>query len=450
MEPEECVCEREIGRKGQPDHVCRARRVDGERGEKVEAAAAEARRVHDRVAGRRQLRHERVVARATSSWHRVDFGKVRRVRDPGDVGGARCVDFDGEADVWQRAAEVRRVDEAGAGGIEFRDESIIRSEAVRVPEQWVHRREVDRRCASGDVRVSGPVHGDSAGDVVAAASDVRRIGDLRIDDERHPLVVAAHVEAYAPCSVHPIPARDRRATGRRLLVDRRPQLTHLVCADVHDEIARGLVDEDVVRSVHRDADGRHVRAWGDHKVVLEGASAAVVHHVDPVVGTNAPNPGVRRHVRMPSTRVVAEEVVRLSIEQLLALHARRRRRPLETHPQRPSPAAACEGQDRLVLGHERRSASEARDEPHARVGLTLVGFEAHRSTAERVVSRARRRRRRHLLRARSLRREPRRACRNGGEARKGDEDGGEASNTVCVHGSSPRVCPPFGGVAASR
>jgi hypothetical protein len=219
--------------------------VDGDPAGRVEAAAAEIRRVGEPPAVGRQLRRERVRLPARRArpgvagelrLQRVGRGEVRRIGLARDVGAAGGVEPDRGRGVVALPTQVGRVEQAVARAVELRDE--------RVPEQRVapdlvagvpglerasRRREVARRRHPGDVDVAGGVDGDALRVVGDAASDVGRI-------DGRPVAVQLGDEGVAVAAEAPGgPFRAREVRRRRLA--RQVRVAVRVDRDRRDRVA---------------------------------------------------------------------------------------------------------------------------------------------------------------------------------------------------------------------
>ena len=86
----------------------------------------------------------------------------------------RSVHGNAAATVKATAAEVRRVDKPGAGGIHFRHESVTATGQGRL-EGTNGRRKIAGVSRARDVGVAGGVHGDGAAEVAATPAEVRRV-----------------------------------------------------------------------------------------------------------------------------------------------------------------------------------------------------------------------------------------------------------------------------------
>src|SRR5205085_3431636 len=87
-----------------------------------------------------------------------------------------------------------------------------------------------------------------------------------------------------------------------------------------------------LRSVDTEADTAGIRAWRDREVILQLPLVAVVKEVDAGVDALVANAPVRRDVRAPLLRVIADEVVDLP---RLRLSRRRPRPPVRAHELHP-------------------------------------------------------------------------------------------------------------------
>src|SRR5262249_10170040 len=144
---------------------------DGEAG--VGAVAAEVRRVHQGRAGGVDLRDEGV---AEAEIRRLDGVLDREVRRAGLAGDVRVVGgvYGGvQAAVGAAAAEVGGVDQRGAARIELRDERVAGPDVARL--DGVLNREVRRARLAGDVGVADRVDRDIGPLVLAAAAEVGRV-----------------------------------------------------------------------------------------------------------------------------------------------------------------------------------------------------------------------------------------------------------------------------------
>src|SRR5262249_6662258 len=105
----------------------------------------------------------------------VDRWKVRRVGCACQVSVAGTIHSNAAAVVIVAAAEVGRVDEGAAGGVQLRHEGVGGMAAAAPVEsrlQGVLGREVGRGGSAGDVGVAGAVHRDAAANVIVAASEI--------------------------------------------------------------------------------------------------------------------------------------------------------------------------------------------------------------------------------------------------------------------------------------
>ena len=127
-----------------------------------------------------------------------EAGADQRLRGSGDIRVAGLIDGDGASPIVAAPAQKGRVEQRGAGGIEFRHkcvgsvmESVLRSSRGNGESCGVG--------VSGDIRIAGTVYGDAAADIDLAATKNSRIerrgaGGIHLDHEH---ISAAARSAYA-------------------------------------------------------------------------------------------------------------------------------------------------------------------------------------------------------------------------------------------------------------
>ena len=158
------------------------RPVDGDPLAEVVARPAQEGRVRERPARGVELRHEGVGATdavVVAGVERSRRGGIARgERVAGDVGAARPVDGDPARLVVGRSAQVRRVGERRARGVELRDEDVPAAVVAGV-ERPRRGRIVRRGAIAGDVRVTGSVQRERGGRVEGRAADEGRVRKRR-------------------------------------------------------------------------------------------------------------------------------------------------------------------------------------------------------------------------------------------------------------------------------
>ena len=156
------------------------------------------------AAGRVELRYKH-RALAEISLNRRDCGKVRGTGRAGDECTTVAVDGDVIRYVAPRSAEIRAVDQGGAGGIDLGYERVV-SEAVSRRLVGRDRRKVRGIGIAGHIRTARRVDGDSEDGVVPATTKVRAVdecgaGGIQLRHKR--VVEASAVGGLKGTGVHP-------------------------------------------------------------------------------------------------------------------------------------------------------------------------------------------------------------------------------------------------------
>ena len=180
------MCPREVRRARPPGHIGIARRVYGDaKSPVVTAVAAQVGGVNKGAAVRAKFRYEGVGALPQGGFKGVRRGEVRGRGPPRHRGVAGGVHSDGGALVTTAAAEVRGISEGVAAGVELCHKGIycgVVTTAWRgtpaIGLNGVDDGEVGRVSGSGDVGVSGRVHGDARAPVATAAGAAAQVGGV--------------------------------------------------------------------------------------------------------------------------------------------------------------------------------------------------------------------------------------------------------------------------------
>ena len=225
---------------------------------------------------------------------RFRYREIGRARKTCQVCVTRRVDRDRTAVVLAVAAEIGRVDEGCASGVYLRDENVLRVTAIYILNS-ARTREVGRIGIANHVRVARRIDGDAVCLIVAAAAEIGRIDDHRIDDQRVFRVILADVEANAECGMrsaefgsggilHDILACDLATFAVDLLIRVRLFETHFSGGSLHHQIA-GLVDINRICSCEVHRNPRRISSRTDDKVILELPLIAVILKIDAGINT---------------------------------------------------------------------------------------------------------------------------------------------------------------------
>ena len=406
---------RKVGRLRVPGHVHHTG-ADGypERG--VRRAASQVRRIEQARAGGIELGHEGIRT-ALVRLIGVEGGKIRRLRQSGNVRVAGRVDGDGGGCVVAVATQIRGVHEARSAGVQLGHEGLARA---RRRHRAGGMGKVRRLREARYVGVTGGVDGDGHSGVDAAAAKVGRVVEDGIDHEGPARVVRGHLDA----DLGPGPggrrggraqdvARRHLAPGRtELLVGQGLAQAQIPAGGAEDEVALGIdvkgrAPFGLTDPGEAKPDRSGVGAGGEDEVVLELAGVAVEHQVDTGIDAAGSHPGVGGHPGAPPRAVGANQVVdarrllltahrrgRLGPEQLQADDRTGRivqawiaaalapHRIAEPGSRRPPSEGGGLGDERDFRGTQKqRVALALGDEGDAGVRLAVVGHEAQREVA---------------------------------------------------------------------
>jgi hypothetical protein len=298
------------------------------------------------------------------------------------------------------------------------------------------------------------VVGKSCGVTAHIAAGVRRVDQHRVDDQRLGGIVRGDPKADPIVAVENILAGDRPPAAGDLLVDDRLSLPNDTASRAQFQIplrvqADGLRACEAQHHPLGDAAGPH------DQVVLELPLVAVVDEVDARVDVFVLHSGIRRHIGPPLRGIVADEVVGLAGQGVLARDARIAIGADERHAKRGlrrgvalRPAAArsepcvarrfrCGHEEHRLGGREKqRVTARVRQELHGAMRLTAIGLEGEGKLAVRLPCpelsgrfgpAARRRRKRGVLAERHFRRLA--GCRNNEQRAADDCGAGEREGT---------------------
>ena len=160
------------------------------------------------------------------------------------------------------SAEKRGINKAGTIWVNFRHEGVgaitkaFRGLANCIIGSFCHRK-ILRPRRPRHVCVAGAIHGDDATTFAVRASQIRRVGQHRVDDERLGGVVCRDLEADPVVSAQDVPALDAPPFAVVLLIDHRLQEPDLAAGEVHDEVALG-VDLQPLGALETQRDGARV------------------------------------------------------------------------------------------------------------------------------------------------------------------------------------------------
>src|SRR5262249_1368158 len=141
----------------------------------VVAAAAEIGRVDELIARGVELRHESVGGPTKGRLNGIHRRKVWRSGDSCDINIAGAVQRDAAREISGASTEERRINQSTCG-IQVRDEGVEPPALRRL--QFVLNREIGRARKSGHVSIARCVYRDGAGVVLIVAAEICRIDKL--------------------------------------------------------------------------------------------------------------------------------------------------------------------------------------------------------------------------------------------------------------------------------
>ena len=289
----------------------------------------------------------------------------------------------------RRAAEIRGVDERGAGWIDLRYEHVndtaVEGSIEGARAGW----KVGGLRGADDVGVAGAIDGDAVAEVVTGSAEERRVFEAGIDDEltidqvdvtdRECITMAGATQHVAAVHRHAhlavtLPRNRRRVAEhahrrldfqRALVVDRQAFCTRVVDADVGDAATRT-----------------------DPELVFQCARLAAHHQVDARPEIAIDHLGVTRQSGAPPRGIVAAQVVHFAGHRRLRLDHDPGIRAGESHGEHHATVGAVrrilqEGQECGIAG-QLKAVPRARGViANVRIGLAAVLDEGRREAAER-------------------------------------------------------------------
>ena len=114
--------------------------------------------------------------------------------------------------------------------------------------------------------MAGRVDRHGRREVPAAAAEVGRVHEDRIDDQRLRFVVGGHVESDVPRAAHRVPSGDSSPDAIDILIQERLALAHLATCGVQNEVAV-TVDANPVGATETEADSPGIGSWRYMEVV---------------------------------------------------------------------------------------------------------------------------------------------------------------------------------------
>lgn len=147
---------------------------------------------------------------------------------------------------------------------------------------------------------------------MAAAAEIRGVGQHGIDDQRPRVVVARHPKADLLRIVNDkVAALHDGARAVDLLINDRLVLRNVaVCGAQHEITLRG--EREIIDAVEAHLYHARIGAGCDHEVVLQLALTAVINHVDAGVDAGVFNACVMRYAGAPMFGVTTDEIVALA------------------------------------------------------------------------------------------------------------------------------------------
>jgi len=306
--------------------------------------------------------------------------EIDRGRRTHHVGLTASVHGNGVCRVDAAAAQVGRVHQCGACGVELGHEGVAAGSAgsrvVRGLEcagGW----KVSREGNSCDVGVTRAIYGNGRGAILLAAAEIGGVDERRIDHELATAIVIAQRKGEVSLIEH-VMAVDLvpRSIGGGL-VGERPELAQDRFVHLDRQIA-AAVQRDRAGPLDAEFDLSGIGARRDDEIVFQSLWIAVDHPVDPRIDVLIADRGIVADVAAPPGWVIADKVVADAAQQALGAKRRSRAGVLGAQPQGRCPAQA---EERPLCGDRHGVSRAACQVRNFRRGLADVGFEANRQLA---------------------------------------------------------------------
>ena len=231
---------------------------------------------------------------------------------PGEDDVAVAVHRHAVADVETAAAEIGREQDAGAIGCELGDEDVLIT--GHGPLRGAGRREPRRRRIAADQVLAGGRNLNRAEGVVEQTTEVGRILERRIDDQRFTAIVVGHGEEHRETVLDFVPGFDLVPPPADDLVDQRRSLMHHAIVDAQEQAALGS-GLDGIDTVKAQRDLVDVGAGAHFKVEPQVAFVEPVDEIDAGIDVRGARNVVVRHI---ANRFAAMEIVTQRRSRVLA------------------------------------------------------------------------------------------------------------------------------------